>query len=72
VSADKFSRGSVRSRTLRGMGLPLDVGDWPPAPIRTERLLLRPPEAGAAILARASERFEECGAEQWSGIRRPG
>ncbi|CAM3537834.1 GNAT family N-acetyltransferase [Nocardioides zeicaulis] len=27
------------------MGLPLTVADWPPAPIRTERLLLRPPEA---------------------------
>ncbi|MBS2938972.1 GNAT family N-acetyltransferase [Nocardioides sp. J2M5] len=27
------------------MALPLTVGDWPPAPIRTERLVLRPPEA---------------------------
>ena len=27
------------------MGLPLTVPDWPPAPIRTERLLLRAPEA---------------------------
>lgn len=25
------------------MALPLTVDDWPPAPIRTERLLLRPP-----------------------------
>ena len=27
------------------MSLPLLVDDWPPAPIRTERLVLRPPEA---------------------------
>lgn len=27
------------------MGLPLTVTPWPPAPIRTGRLLLRPPEA---------------------------
>ena len=27
------------------MGIPLTVDDWPPPPIRTERLLLRPPEA---------------------------
>ena len=27
------------------MGVLLVVDDWPPAPIRTERLLLRPPEA---------------------------
>lgn len=27
------------------MGLPLVVADWPPGPIHTERLLLRPPEA---------------------------
>ncbi len=27
------------------MGLPLTIDDWPPAPIRTERLLLRAPAA---------------------------
>lgn len=27
------------------MDLPLDVDDWPPAPLRTERLLLRAPRA---------------------------
>jgi hypothetical protein len=52
---------------------------WPPAPIKTERLVLREPEAGdraAVIELFASpevgftevERFEEYGAEQWFGV----
>lgn len=32
-------------RYVPGMDQPLVLDDWPPAPIRTERLLLRPPEA---------------------------
>lgn len=32
-------------RYAPGMDQPLVLDDWPPAPIRTERLVLRPPEA---------------------------
>lgn len=46
------------ARTLRGMGLPLILDDWPPAPIRTERLVLRPPEA------RDREEFLDLGSDE--------
>lgn len=39
------------------MNLALTVDDWPPAPIRTERLLLRPPET------RDRERFLDLGSD---------
>ena len=37
--------GFRAARTLRGMGLPLAVDDWPLPPIRTDRLVLRAPAA---------------------------